>query len=145
MASGGRPARGPFAGLDVHSRFVTTIHGINSGLIKLSRLQPCCPIYRGMCGMKLPKPFLEPNLHNIRGGVEFGFSSTTLDRAVAVQYSSCGTSNKPRMIFEMQQGMVSRGAFLGWLSQVRKSHESKLNHCQREMFSLSLSLSLSCT
>ena len=94
----------------------SALRAINSGVVKLARLQPCCPIYRGMSGMKLPAPFLEKNPHNIRGGVEFGFSSTTLDREVAVKYSR-GAADKSSMVFEMRQGMVSRGAYIGWLSQ----------------------------
>ena len=72
--------------------------------------------------MKLPKPFLEPNAHNIRGGVEYGFSSTTMEREVAVKYSQ-GAANEASMIFEMQQGMVNRGAFIGWLSQYPEEKE----------------------
>lgn len=124
MASGGvvPPWGGAFAGMDVKGKFVTTIHAINSGLIKLSRLQPCCTIYRGMHGMKLPKPFLTPNAHNVRGGVEYGFSSTTLDREVAYTYSR-GAVDGASMIFEMRQGMINRGAFIGWLSQYPKEKE----------------------
>ena len=108
-----KPGRGAFAGMDVRGHFATTIHAINSGVLKLARLQPCCPIYRVM---KLPAPFLEKSLHNIRSGVEFGFSSSTLDREVAVKYSR-GAADKSSMIFEVQQGMFSRGAYIGWLSQ----------------------------
>jgi hypothetical protein len=51
MATGGVAPFGQFQGMDVRGAYVTTIHAINSGLIKLSRLQPCCSIYRGMSGM----------------------------------------------------------------------------------------------
>ena len=67
-------ARGPDKGRSVQGKFVSSIHAINSGLIKLSRLQPCCYIYRGVNGMKLPEQFLEPDVHNMRGGVESGLS-----------------------------------------------------------------------
>ena len=61
---------GPLAGLDTRDRFTTTIHAINSGVIKLSRLQPACPIFRGVANMKLPQSFSIPNALNIRAGVE---------------------------------------------------------------------------
>ena len=66
--------------------------------------------------MKLPKSFMEKNEFNIEAGVEYGFMSTTLDRSVAEKYSK-GKSNEPSMIFQMRQGMVNRGAFLGFLSE----------------------------
>eukprot|EP01050_Picozoa_sp_SAG11_P014373 SAG11_NODE_1764_length_4288_cov_3.044163_4_plen_74_part_00 len=56
--------------MDVHGRFTTTVHAINSGIIKLSRMQPTCKVYRGMSGMKLPKTFTEANAYNVRAGVE---------------------------------------------------------------------------
>ena len=39
--------------------------------------------------------------------------STTTSRAVAVGYSEAGST---QMVFEMQQGMINRGAELQWLS-----------------------------
>ena len=60
--------------------------------------------------------FMEKNEFNIEAGVEYGFMSTTLDRRVAEKYSK-GKSNEPSMIFQMRQGMVNRGAFLGFLSE----------------------------
>ena len=54
-------------GQSVHGKFTTTLHAINSGVIKLSRLQPACKIYRGMTGMKLPKVFHHSDAHNISG------------------------------------------------------------------------------
>jgi hypothetical protein len=41
--------------------------------------------------------------------------STTLDRAVAMSYAA---SDGVGILFEVQQGMVSRGADIQWLSQV---------------------------
>eukprot|EP01051_Picozoa_sp_SAG22_P007310 SAG22_NODE_510_length_9598_cov_6.080114_4_plen_700_part_00 len=116
MNSGGVVPFGSLKGLHVEGRFVTTIHATNSGVIKLSRLQPACPIFRGVSGMKLPRSFTVPNAQHIMSGVELGFMSASLDRNVAEKYSK-GSTDAPSLIFEMQQGMVNRGAFLGWLSQ----------------------------
>lgn len=48
------------------------------------------------------------------GVVEFGFMSTTTDRAVALNYASNGG---PSAVFEIQMGLVDRGADISWLSQ----------------------------
>ena len=104
-------------GASVVGRFTTTLHAINSGVIKIARLQPKCDVYRGMNGMKLPKAFVQEDIFGVRCGVEVGFMSTTRDRSVAERYSKGMDADKPSLILEMKMGMVSRGAFLGWLSQ----------------------------
>jgi hypothetical protein len=56
----------------------------------------------------------------VRGGIEYGFSSTTTDREQALHYATAGGAGKDgdaMTIFEMQMGMVDRGADLSWLSQ----------------------------
>jgi hypothetical protein len=81
--------------------FVTTLHILNSAILKLSKVQPAQTVYRGNQGGVLPKEFWEPNEDNIRGGIELGFMSTTTERAVAVKYST-GNKDKSSMIFEIQ-------------------------------------------
>ena len=58
------------------NRYATTIHAINSSIIKLSKLTLAQPVYRGMTGAALPKSFFNPNDAGLCGGIEFGFSST---------------------------------------------------------------------
>jgi hypothetical protein len=110
----------PFAsigkGLDVCDRFTSTLHSINSGVVKLSQLQPATVVYRGISGMKLPEPFLVPSKFNIRGGIEYGFMSATLNMQVALRYATSG-SGEPSTLMVMAMGMVDRGAQLDWLSQ----------------------------
>ena len=53
-----------------------------------------------------------------RAGIEFGFSSTTLDRGVAGFYAKEDKEGKASTIIEARQGMVDRGADISWLSQV---------------------------
>ena len=51
---------------------------------------------------------------------EYGFSSTSTDKAQALSYAGGGADHKDgdaSTIFEMQMGMVDRGANLTWLSQ----------------------------
>lgn len=140
--------------------YVTTIHAINSAVIKLSKLTPAGKVYRGFCYGKLGKqcarcdvgsiarartdlpcstslqPLSRALLHcrgiavaatiahrrfwkadseGIRGGVEFGFSSTTREREQAVFYATgCEQAKKDdaMTIMEMQMGMIDRGAEL---------------------------------
>ena len=62
----------------------------------------------------------------VRGGIEYGFSSTTTDREQAMVYaggSDARDSDGASTIFEMQMGMVDRGADLTWLSQYPHERE----------------------
>merc|ERR1712194_416920 len=91
------------------------LHIINSALLKLGKLLKACNVYRGMQGGRLPEAFQKANMYNVRGGVEYGFMSTTTDRDVALQYARSG--DEMSMVLQMQLGMVDRGADLSWLSQ----------------------------
>ena len=51
----------------------------------------------------------------VKGGVESAFMSTTFEREVAMQDAS--EPGKPALVFEVQMGMIDRGAELGWISQ----------------------------
>ena len=51
----------------------------------------------------------------VKGGIESAFMSTTFEREVAMHYAS--QPGKPALIFEIQMGMIDRGAELGWVSQ----------------------------
>ena len=83
-------------------------------------------MWRGIKDATLPKSFWVPNEMGVRGGIEYGFSSTTLDRAQAIAYASgngTGQDGDAMTIFEMQMGMVDRGADLSWLSQYPHERE----------------------
>ena len=95
------------------NHYTTTLHLINSAVIKLSKTTQVSKVYRGLSGRALPTAMLKANEHAVRGGVEFAFLSTSTSRAVAEQYS-----NGPAgVIFEIQQGLTDRGADIKWLSQ----------------------------
>merc|ERR1712194_553049 len=102
--------------------YVTTLHVINSALLKLGKVMKAQKVYRGMVGGRLPPEFWIPNAFNVRGGVEFGFMSTTTARSVALQYAK-GDGSKLSTVFEIQLGMVDRGADLFWLSQYPHERE----------------------
>ena len=90
-------------------------------IIKLSRTQRATKVYRGTKGGVLPDKFWVPNAHGVRGGIELGFMSTTTDREVAMHYAK--SEKKSSVVFEMQMGMVDRGAPLKWCSQFPKEEE----------------------
>eukprot|EP01051_Picozoa_sp_SAG22_P005799 SAG22_NODE_357_length_11761_cov_2.572115_6_plen_1079_part_00 len=112
-----------FSGMPVAGRFVTTIHSVNSGILKCSRLQPACKIYRGISGMHLPDSFLDKNAYNVQGGVEYGFMSCTTDINIAITYAAGGEQHNASTLMEADMGMVDRGAALDWLSQYPKERE----------------------
>ena len=63
--------------------YTTTIYCIVSGIIKLSKVMVLSDdrkVYRGLGGLDLPEAFRKPDECGIRGGVEYGMMSTTLDR-----------------------------------------------------------------
>ena len=89
--------------------YTTTIHAINSVIVKMSRLSKIKPLYRGWTDATLPKSFFEADGMGVKGGVEYGFSSTTTDRAQAAHYAQ----GKASTILELEMGMVDRGADIG--------------------------------
>lgn len=103
--------------------FVTTIHMIASGVVKLSSwstLPPNRKVYRGQQGVRLPECFFQEDRFGCRGGVELAFMSTTLKMSVALQYARKGAMP---IIFEIDVGQVDRGASLSWLSQFPEEDE----------------------
>ena len=98
-------------------RYTTTLHVINSAIIKLSKLTSATKLYRGVSGALLPRPFWTPNQYNVRGGVEVAFMSCTEDKEVALKYAA--PKKKAAIVFEVKQGMVDRGADVAWLRSTR--------------------------
>ena len=92
--------------------YVTTLHVINSAIVKLGRLAKPRTVYRGVNGGVLPRQFWK-RVGN--GGVEFAFMSTTSDRDVAMGYAQGRTG--AATVMEIQMGMIDRGADLQWCSQ----------------------------
>ena len=105
-------------------QFVTTLHAINSAILKLSRHTKACTVYRGVAGGVLPDVFWTPNQHGIMGGVELGFMSTTTDRSVAMDFAShAGGGGKCAMVFTIKMGMIDRGASVSFMSQFPGENE----------------------
>ena len=72
-------------------RFATTIHILVSAVVKLTRAEKLpagLELYRGLGGsMALPETFYKGNENGCRGYTEWGFLSTTSNRATAVEVS----------------------------------------------------------
>lgn len=113
-----------FARLCQGNRYVTTLHCINSAVVKLSKLQRACKVYRGIANGVLPTEFFDADPESaVRGGVETGFMSTTTSLDVARSYARGGGSGTVATVLEIQTGMVDRGASLQWLSQYPAERE----------------------
>ena len=96
--------------------FVTTLHAINSGIIKLSKQTPASTVYRGVAGGVLPDQFWSANEHGVMGGVELALMSTTTNRDIALGYMR-QSGKEAKMLFEIRMGMIDRGADVSMLSQ----------------------------
>ena len=62
----------------------------------------------------------------VRGGIEYGFTSCSLQQSEALFYAGGGANaegNQTPVVLEMQQGMIDRGADLSWLSQYPHEEE----------------------
>ena len=57
--------------LCIENNYVTTIHAINSCVIKLSKLTKACKVWRGIKDAMLPQEFWVPNELGVRGGIEY--------------------------------------------------------------------------
>ena len=93
-------------------------------VLKLSKLTKACKVWRGIKDAKLPTEFWVPNELGMRGGIEYGFSSTTTDKDQVILYANGGgKAGDSVAIFEMRMGMGDRGADLTWLSQYPHERE----------------------
>jgi tetratricopeptide (TPR) repeat protein len=108
----------------VAGKFITTIHAISSGILKLGRCQPCVTVYRGAGGFKMPTRLLEADAYGTKGGVELSFMSTTMDPKVAQTYGKDWDSERGlNYVYEMEMDSANRGACLIWLSQYPEEAE----------------------
>ena len=94
---------------------------INSAIVKLSKLTVASKVYRGVHDFVLPDQFWTPNEYAVRGGVEGGFTSTTLNREEAVKYAKAG--RRAAVVFEIQQGMCDRVCRTTSNPQLRVSYQ----------------------
>jgi hypothetical protein len=75
-------------------------------------------LYRGLGGlMDLPDRFWAADRHGCRGYVEWGFLSTTSNRATAIEYSGVKDGRPLAMLLQLTVGSVDRGACIAEFSQ----------------------------
>jgi hypothetical protein len=101
-------------------KFLYTIHALASGVIKLSRFQSTCEVWRGLSGGVLPESFMVQDKFGCCGGIDFGFMSTTTNKKVAHDYAR---TKSPSIVFKMVMGLIDRGADISWLSQYPMEQE----------------------
>ena len=84
-------------------------------------------MYRGLNGVTFPDELREPNEYGVTGGIEAGCMSTSLDRRQAIFYAKGGADKskhgKPKILFEIEMGMIDRGADIDWLSEFKGERE----------------------
>lgn len=95
--------------------YVTTIHCINSAILKLSRASPLTPrsAWRGSNKMRLPLEFAAKNHLGRQGIVEMGFLSLTTSRQMALSYSE---GDALSTVLKIARGDLSSGALVAPLS-----------------------------
>ncbi|KOO36153.1 hypothetical protein Ctob_009550, partial [Chrysochromulina tobinii] len=103
--------------------YTTTLHVINSAVLKLGKLAKVQMVYRGIAHRTMPKKMRNKGMDNARGGIEYGFSSASTKFEEARRYATKDNTTTP-MILEITQGLIDRGADLKWLSQY--PHEAEV-------------------
>ena len=105
------------------NRYASTIHAINSCILKVSKVTRVSVVYRGFAGRVLPPSFWAEDADGVAGGCEYGFLSATTDRSMAAYYAANTADGVAPTVLEMRQAMVDRGADLAWLSQYEHERE----------------------
>jgi hypothetical protein len=103
--------------------YTTTLHVINSAVLKLGKLAKVQMVYRGIAHRTMPKKMRNKGMDNACGGIEYGFSSASTERDEAERYATKDNTTTP-MLLEITQGLIDRGADLEWLSQY--PHEAEV-------------------
>ena len=75
-------------------------------------------LYRGLGGVRLPERFYHADKCGHRAFVEWGFMSTTADRAIAVQYTGIAQGRAFPTLLMIQPAAVDHGGDIGKFSQL---------------------------
>ena len=106
------------------NRYATTIHTLASAVIRTSRITKVPPnrrVYRGLGGMALDEMWSSGDKRGVKGGVEYGFLSTTTNKDIAYEYSGVKSGNG--IVFEINVGAIDIGAELKSISQYPGENE----------------------
>ena len=96
------------------NNYQVTIAVLTASIIKLGKIEKALVVYRAPGGA-LPSSFwkADPSAGTM-GGIEAAFMSTTTAKKEALHYAMRGAA---KVLFEIRQGIVARGASVSWLSQ----------------------------
>ncbi len=113
-----------------------------SAVQKLSRcvhISPGTLLYRGLGGkLDLPDSFQVVDSNGCLGYTEWGFMSTTADKAVALQYSGAKEGMDYSMIMVIHPTSIDRGACIVEFSQYGSATRSCHSACSLLARALSL-------
>ena len=99
--------------------YPSTISVLTKAIIKLGKIEMAGKVYRAPGGA-LPTSFWKRDAQGVMGGLEAAFMSTTTAKTEALHYASRATA---KVLFEIRQGIVARGASISWLSQYPAEQE----------------------
>ena len=100
--------------------YTTTIYVLVSAITNIARetkLPAELKLYRGLAGKSFPASFHKSDDKGRKGMLEWGFMSTTADKATAIRYCGVSQSKPVPTILEFDSGAVDRGAVITHLSQ----------------------------
>lgn len=112
--------------------YTATIHCLVSGITKVSRVTQIPEgllLYRGFGGLKLPKQFYVAPESGYKGFVEWGFISTTSDKAIAIQYTGIAKGRPFPTVIQVRPAAVDHGGDIGDFSQFPGEREYLWNPC----------------
>jgi hypothetical protein len=101
--------------------YTTTIHALNSFIVKASKMTQASLVYRGVYAGTLPEWFWNAQA-GVYGCVEAGLMSASLSKHFALDVGGQGQSS---VMFEICQGMTpaARGADVTWVAQWPQEQE----------------------
>ena len=107
--------------------FATTIFVLVSAVQKIARVTEISEELMLYCGLgnvsDLPPSFGCADGYGSKGWTEFGFRSTTADKAVALDYSGIKKGNPHPMVIAIKPNAIDRGACIADLSQYQGEKE----------------------
>ena len=112
--------------------FSTTIHCLVSGVTKISRVTKLGEgllLYRGFGGLALPDQFYKAPESGYKGFVEWGFMSTTSDKAVAIEYTGISKGKLFPTLLQVRPAAVDHGGDISEYSQFPGEREYLWNPC----------------
>jgi hypothetical protein len=100
--------------------FSTTIFVLVSAIQKLSQhmfVPQTMRLYRGFNSLDMPDSFFDTDENGCSGFVDWGFMSTSSNKAVAVKYSGANEGKLKATVMVIHPSSVDRGASISEFSQ----------------------------